>query len=228
MHTYGAWAARFEDLHKLHYVEMVIKEALRMFPSVPIIARILDEGRPHWKPRSFSGPARGLMRRACFAVSLLVHCADIVIEGHVVPRGMQVAVLIVAVHYDPLIWGDDADIFRPERCVLKRKGAGCWDGAEEGRRGVGVRVGVDVSASVGWGAGEGAGEGAGRPFPCRAWVAHVAAHTASARIQVQRRGERGPQHVCVCAVLGRPAQLHRPKVCDPGGEDAGDRHPSVR
>ena len=38
---------RFEDLHELHYVEMAIKEALRMFPSVPMIARMLDEGAGH-------------------------------------------------------------------------------------------------------------------------------------------------------------------------------------
>jgi cytochrome P450 len=33
----------------------------------------------------------------------------------VLPRGLQVAVLIVAAHYDQGIWGDDAESFRPER-----------------------------------------------------------------------------------------------------------------
>jgi cytochrome P450 len=37
-------ACRFDNLAELHYCEMVIKEALRLFPSVPLIARVLDEG----------------------------------------------------------------------------------------------------------------------------------------------------------------------------------------
>jgi len=34
----------FDDLHELHYCEMAIKEALRLYPSVPLISRVLDEG----------------------------------------------------------------------------------------------------------------------------------------------------------------------------------------
>jgi len=39
----------------------------------------------------------------------------VTIEGHVLPKNLQVAVLIVAVHYDPKIWGEDVNQFRPER-----------------------------------------------------------------------------------------------------------------
>ena len=106
---------RFEDLHELHYVEMVIKEALRMFPSVPLIARVLDEGRALAKrPARFAS-----LTEPCGTGGGRGRCvgADVVIEGQVVPRGVQVVVLIVAVHYDPAIWGADVGEFRPERCA---------------------------------------------------------------------------------------------------------------
>ena len=32
-----------EDLSQMNYLEMVIKESLRLYPSVPVMARYLDE-----------------------------------------------------------------------------------------------------------------------------------------------------------------------------------------
>ena len=32
-----------EDLSRMNYLEMVIKESLRLYPSVPVMARYLDE-----------------------------------------------------------------------------------------------------------------------------------------------------------------------------------------
>ena len=34
----------YDDLAELHFLENCIKESLRLYPSVPLVARTLDEG----------------------------------------------------------------------------------------------------------------------------------------------------------------------------------------
>ena len=71
-----------ENLSQLTYMEMVIKESMRMFPPVSMIGRQLSD-RCH-------------------------------IDGHEVPAGTIVYVMIYAIHRNPELW-EAAGEFRPER-----------------------------------------------------------------------------------------------------------------
>ncbi|XP_052869107.1 cytochrome P450 4C1-like [Anopheles cruzii] len=85
-HVVGSEAKSVELTHstlqELRYLEMVIKETLRMKPSVPIIGR--------------------------------KSAGDMVVDGVQMPKGMEFAILIYALHNDPQLYPEPEN-FDPER-----------------------------------------------------------------------------------------------------------------
>lgn len=41
--------------------------------------------------------------------------AEIVLDGYTVPKGAEILIPILKIHTNPKFWGDDANVFRPER-----------------------------------------------------------------------------------------------------------------
>lgn len=71
------------SLKKLPYLEMVIKESMRLFPVLPVSARTVTE--------------------------------DLVIGKYTIPSGTNIFISTFQVHRNPKYWGDDANLFKPER-----------------------------------------------------------------------------------------------------------------
>ena len=63
----------------------VIKESLRMFPSVPLIGRVTSQ--------------------------------DMELDGHVVPMGTEVTVLMYSLHHNANVW-PEPEKFDPDRFVF--------------------------------------------------------------------------------------------------------------
>lgn len=80
----GVRGPAYEDMNHLPYLQAVLNEALRLFPSVPIDAK--------------------------FAAN-----DDTLPDGTFVPRGTVVMYNIYAMGRSCAIWGEDAEVFRPER-----------------------------------------------------------------------------------------------------------------
>ncbi|CAI2327041.1 unnamed protein product [Caenorhabditis sp. 36 PRJEB53466] len=74
----------FDQLSKLKYTEMVVKETLRMYPLASIVHS-----------------------RKCMQSTTVL--------GLQIEEGTNVAVDTWTLHYDPKIWGPDAEEFKPER-----------------------------------------------------------------------------------------------------------------
>ncbi|KAI7784085.1 hypothetical protein LA080_010638 [Diaporthe eres] len=75
----------FQDIQKLPYLQVVIKEALRMQPGL---------GLPYWREVPKGG---------------------VVVAGHFIPEGSNVGVSSWVSHHNRSVYGPDADRFRPER-----------------------------------------------------------------------------------------------------------------
>lgn len=80
----GVRGPSYQDIPRLQYLNAVISEALRLFPSVPIDVK------------------------QCL-------CDDTLPDGTFVPKGSQVEYDIYSMGRDRTIWGEDAEVFRPER-----------------------------------------------------------------------------------------------------------------
>jgi len=86
-----------DQLNALPYLDMVVRECLRLHPPVPATSRVSmkDDVLPLSKPIiDRKGKVHSTMR---------------------IRKGQMVIIPIVAVNRDKSIWGDDADEFRPER-----------------------------------------------------------------------------------------------------------------
>jgi len=82
----------FESLKKCEYLKAVINETLRMYPVVPKNFR--EANKPTFLARG--GGPQGQ-------------------DPIYIPKGKPVVYSVYAMHHDPLIYGKDADEFRPER-----------------------------------------------------------------------------------------------------------------
>ncbi|XP_060804888.1 cytochrome P450 4c3-like [Amyelois transitella] len=82
--------ANKEDLQQMHYLERVIKESMRLYTVVPIIARNVHKD------------------------TYLPKC------GVTVPAGAGAVIGSFAIHRAKDVWGDDADTFDPDRFLPER------------------------------------------------------------------------------------------------------------
>ncbi|KAG6393845.1 hypothetical protein SASPL_144419 [Salvia splendens] len=83
LQVFGERHPSYDGLSRLKIVTMILNEVLRMYPSVPLLARAPTE---------------------------TVKLGDVT-----VPVGVNLMLLIGAMHHDPKIWGDDVSEFKPER-----------------------------------------------------------------------------------------------------------------
>ncbi|KAK4232371.1 cytochrome P450 [Podospora fimiseda] len=88
----GEWDPSYEQLHGMKYMKNVVREALRLFPPVATNSRISVKDTPL---PSGGGPYGNL--------------------PVIVRRNTPIRYCISVMHRDRSIYGDDADVFRPER-----------------------------------------------------------------------------------------------------------------
>ncbi|KAL1861074.1 hypothetical protein Plec18167_003642 [Paecilomyces lecythidis] len=107
----GSGRITSKHLSKLHYITACVRESLRLWPTIPVIA---------FKPKDKQSPT--IIGEDKFSLM----------------PGQTIIALLPAIHRDPAVWGDDADEFRPERMVDEKLSAlprNAWKAFGNGARG---------------------------------------------------------------------------------------------
>lgn len=89
----------FQDLQNMQYLEMVIKESLRLYPSAPLYSRQFAEDVKYGKS----------LHTSCFVCYPLT-----ILEGETIQRGAEVAIFAYGIHHDPNVY-PNPEKFDPER-----------------------------------------------------------------------------------------------------------------
>jgi cytochrome P450 len=93
-----------EHLKQLIYLDLVMKEVMRLWPSSPFMVRRLGKDMKLGKESPIDETFHGL------------DISDIHITGEfTVPEGCNVIIPMIHIHRNKALWGDDADEFKPER-----------------------------------------------------------------------------------------------------------------
>lgn len=87
------WNDLYESLENMNYLDMFVKEVLRMYPI-----------------------ANSMVSRKCVVDNLIISNGS-----YRIPKDMNIVVDVLSIHYDPLWWGPvDPKIFYPERFLTER------------------------------------------------------------------------------------------------------------
>lgn len=82
----------YEQIHSLDYIQMILEETLRLWPTAPAFTR---------GPRKAPGEVIG--------------------GKYFIPHGQGCQIVLTAVHRDKRVWGPDAEEFNPERFTAQGK-----------------------------------------------------------------------------------------------------------
>lgn len=86
----GNRAIEFNDIKNLHYLNAVLRETMRLRPTVPVMSKGVHPDRKK----------------------------DVVtLNGYVVKPDDVFVILLGKGQRDPTVWGDDADLFKPDRML---------------------------------------------------------------------------------------------------------------
>lgn len=93
---------QLSDVSKLSYVEMVIKESMRLFPAGSMLGRTttgeVKLGKKH-----------NICKNCHFPIT------SALTDNHVIPPDTMVVINVLKTHRSVDIWGSDASLFVPER-----------------------------------------------------------------------------------------------------------------
>ena len=81
-------------LNKFTYLELILKETMRLFAVAPLVARETSD--------------------------------EVNINGYLLPKNTTILILIHAMHRDEKYWGNDAELFRPERFEVGLSNPNAW------------------------------------------------------------------------------------------------------
>lgn len=98
----GDSAINIAHLKRLKYINAVLRETLRLWPPAPAFSRTL---KPHTKEEV------------------------ILLGGYALPQGVPVMALLGKIQRDPVVYGDDAETFKPERMLdenFKKLPSNAW------------------------------------------------------------------------------------------------------